>query len=332
MSSHRRPGFPLLCARRIGNQPVSPSEFGQRCSVFLHVAGVASGPTWVGDRAGGGGYLREVAHLEGDRDWSALPLNPPGQLSCGCVRTAIVCANCGLLLGTLEASHCAVHEGAADEARAYTFLGSAVYALPPPRSRKQLSQTDTEPDSAAMRLTHPASQHAGAQEPQAEASPDADASASGVRPSVHAPPAFEDVVEPEPYFEDDEEVRTTFIAILETYLGQLDPDAEIVLPAVKVFSLPSGAPPSQPDATELEEARAERRWEVAANIWRDRAEYEARVSHPSVDEGNPHVAAVAVTPAGKTVITVNEMGLQAAERARRMMFYQAGFREAQQRG
>ncbi|KAJ6618999.1 hypothetical protein B0H10DRAFT_2027958 [Mycena sp. CBHHK59/15] len=231
----------------------------------------------------------------------------------------------------------------------------------PPESQLSLPELPSGPPSGgslrspspSMRDTHPAARGTRTKPPRARISSvekDVMETESGSElGSASFPNAPEvEFQEDPPYFADDEAVRVAFIAILETFLGNLDPDAEIVLPAPQVLHLNISEEDTEiPDAeiqaerlrrmmgctgfflpgdvfrsNQREEAetesQADRLRRTAEAICRGRASEEAGVAVGSFPMSD--VAQISVTPEEKARITVNETALQFAERLRLMRY------------
>ncbi|KAJ7288781.1 hypothetical protein C8J57DRAFT_1707116 [Mycena rebaudengoi] len=119
---------------------------------------------------------------------------------------------------------------------------------------------------------------------------------------------------PPPYFSNDEEVRVAFIRILKTYIDDVDPDAEVVLPVEIVGNIwkqpDDNAEKSMPE--EDPEVHAARLRYLGETLCRSREMYPMSATW-AARPSRTHVADISITPDGRTRIYVDAIGLQFAE-------------------
>ncbi|KAJ7607276.1 hypothetical protein DFH06DRAFT_1250085 [Mycena polygramma] len=304
--------------------PGDSAPIGTHCGVVVHTAAFQSHyDMWMARKRGASKRLSIVTPAD-DPAWRLH--SPLGRGECGCVRYGLRCGSCGRDVGTVITWYCGLHNRTPNN-YPYWFDLPAVWPVTP-----TANANDTV-DQVVMRTTHPPTRREAAESMHVDVEPESHWSVTETT-RAELDLVDEDDQEPSPpYFADQQEARKTFIGILETYLGELDPDAEIALPTEKSVSVnmllnPTIEDEEQDEGAGEQDAESQARlWHMAERISRERAMYEARVrgTHPVIS--NPRVADIDFTPDGKMRLTVHEMALQFAEQARRMAFYQAGARE-----
>ncbi|KAJ7748214.1 hypothetical protein DFH07DRAFT_962294 [Mycena maculata] len=305
----------LLCRGPRDGEQASSSAGRQGCGAAVHTAALQEDGAWVGDDDGRCSHLFTPSDVDArELDWGSI--QPPGESDCGCVWNAVCCGGCGSVVGTVAGNlPCPVH----DFRYSYKFLADRVYVVP---------TTGHSTDSVLVRTTHAPSRLTSVRDfntmgdqvrPVIE--PFIFASHSRNDTTVYPTGEFE---QPPRYFQNADQVRAALIAILETYMGELDAEAEIVLPTEQIVSLDPAAK-RQEEIDEKAEAQiqADCLAQMAERIWRERQLYE-NGTPPQVR--NPGVADVDVTSEGRTRITVNSMVLQMAEAGRAMAFSQVRLR------
>ncbi|KAJ7451244.1 hypothetical protein B0H11DRAFT_2076221 [Mycena galericulata] len=325
MSTGGAQGRILLCRGPRAAPQASSAAVRQRCAATVHTAAFKQNDIWIANENDRCSHLFSPTEFEAPQDWDWGSMRPPGRRDCGCARDPLACGGCGSVIGTAGKYWCELHANDVVYGRhPYQFLAASVYAVPLPDTRRNHS------DSATLRSTHaPSRRGAGGTDSGMETetrpefnSREGDASSLDDM-SEDAIQQFEEIDEPPRYFENDAEVRAKLIAILESYIGELDPDAELVYPSEKIAYLNPAdelMEEKQADAGD-QAARLER---ITEQICRERQRYEARVKSGSPPQiSNPDVAEIDITPEGKTRITLNPIVLQMAEGIRAMAYSQS---------